>query len=106
MVAKTAGVYWRRDESMAKRKHRQERCHFSGVAKIVSEWRPGHGGTGSRLDRNDIDLGAVNLVGDKRKGQTGKVTAAANAADDGIHFFHTGKGQLFFGFEADDRLVQ
>ncbi len=73
---------------------------------VVGVGRPGQGGAGLGLDRDDLDLGAVDLVGDEGEGQPGQVRAAAGAADDHIGFFDPHHGELLLGLEPDDRLVE
>ena len=63
------------------------------------------GGTGGRFNRMNRNIFAVEFIINKREGQSGKIAAAAGASDNDIRvladFFH-----LFFGFEADNRLVE
>ena len=61
---------------------------------------------GGRLDRNDLDVGTVDLLEHERKGKTGKVASPPGASDDDIGGLLPGQGQLFSGFLTDDRLVQ
>jgi hypothetical protein len=66
----------------------------------------GESRAGLGLDRDDLDVGSVDLVGNKRERQTRKVRAATSAADDDVGLVDTDACQLLLGLETDDRLVE
>ena len=106
MVAQAAGVDGRRDELVAERVHGKQRRHLGDVAVVVGVGRLGEGRAGLGLDRDDLDLGAVDLVGDEGEGEAGEVGAAAGAADDHVAACLAGLRELLLGLEADDGLVE
>ena len=64
-----------RHEGVAQRVHGQQRRHAGDVAVVVDERPAGHRRAGCRLDRDDVDLGAVDLVGHEREGDAGEVAS-------------------------------
>ena len=91
---------------MAERVHGQKRRHAGHVAVVVDERALGHRGAGRRLDRDDLDLRAVDLVVGEREGEAGEVAAAARAADDDVGQLLARLLELLLGLQADDGLVQ
>ena len=106
MISQTAGMNWRRYESMSQRVHRQQWCGTGHITMIVAERGTCHGWTRSRLDRNDFDVGAVDLVGDKRECKSGKIATAAGTADNYVNLIFTKHFQLFLSFQPDNGLME
>ena len=91
---------------MSERVHCQQWCCAGGVAEVVGEWATCHCGAGGRLDGHNLDICAVDFVGDEGEGKPREVGTAARAADDDIDVLFACEFELLFGFEADDCLME
>lgn len=104
VVAEAAGVDAFRDEVVPEGVHRKERGHLDRVTEIIGEGAAGHGRAGGRLDADDVDILAVDLVTHEREADPGEIASAPGAADDDVRII-TGHGHLLLALQAVDRLV-
>jgi len=91
---------------MTERVHGQQRRHAGEVTMIICERSAGHGRATGGLNRDDVNVGAGDLVADEWERHTRKIAAATRARGDHIHFLLADLGKLLLGFQADDGLVQ
>ena len=85
--------------------HHDQGGEAGGVPEVIGVGPLGQGGAGGGLHRDEADVLAFELVRHKGKAEAREIAAAAHAADEHIRLF-PGQGQLLFGLQADDGLVQ
>ena len=92
---------------MTQRMHHQEWRAFGHIAKIVFTNTIGKGRTSARLDgyRLQILPRSIQLVPEKREGETGKIAATSVAADYDIRIIAS-DSHLLHRFLPDDGLMQ
>ena len=105
VVAQAAGVDARRHEGVAQGVHQDQGGEAGGVPEVVGVGPLGQGGAGSGLHRHEADVLALELVRHEGEAEAGEVAAAADAADEHVRLL-PGQGQLLFGLQPDDGLVQ
>ena len=105
VVAQTPGVDARRHEGVPQGVHQDQGGEAGGVTEIIGVGPLGQGGAGSGLHRHEAEVGAFKLVRHKGKTEPREVAAAADAADEHVRGF-PGQGQLLFGLEPHDGLVE
>ena len=105
VVAQAAGVDARGHEVVAQRVHGDERRHADRVAVVVGVDAARQRRARGRLDGDDLDVGAGDLVAQERERDAGEVRAAAGAADHDVRALLAERGQLLLGLEADHGLV-
>ncbi|MBA7668480.1 hypothetical protein ES703_76592 [subsurface metagenome] len=86
VITKTTGVDWWRNKGMPQGIHQDYRGESSYIPVVPGIRSLGHRGAACRLyiDDTQVWFGAINFIFDKRQIQSGKVGAAANAANDNI----------------------
>src|SRR5680860_1381819 len=94
----------RRNEIVAQRIHKHERCHLGRISKIVSVYTLGQGGTGSWLHGYHPDILTCRFLWNEGKSKTGKVAAAAAAAYKNVWFL-SHLFELLLNLKPDDRLM-
>ena len=92
----------RRHEVVAQRVHREQRRESGGITEVVVEPTFGQRRTRRGLRGNE----AHAVIGNERQRQPSEIRTTATTPDHHVGLGFTGERELFFGFEADDRLVQ
>ena len=90
---------------MAEGIHRHQGSKSGNIAEVVPELALGERGAGSRLDRHDADLLALDLVVHERKADARQVASAAAAADHDVGIVARDL-HLFLGLKPDHGLMQ
>ena len=67
MVPESPGVDRRRNKAVAQRMHGHKRGHFRDIAVVVHERGLGQGRARCRLNGDDLDVRAVDLIVNKRE---------------------------------------
>src|SRR5512139_1985108 len=105
MISQSPSMNGRWNEAMSKAVHGSPGDKAGRIAMIIDEGCSGHSGAGGRFNRNDGDIGAVDFVQDKRKGNATEVTSPTCARCHDVYFLLPKFLQLFLCLETDDRLV-
>ncbi len=105
VVAQPSSVNAGRHKIMSQCIHFGDGGQLGDIAVVISIDALGQGGAGSRFHRYQANVLTVGLVAHKRKGDTGKVAAAAAGTKNHIGLF-PGHPQLLFCLQTDNSLVE
>src|SRR5512137_2927712 len=95
----------RRHESVSKGMHGQQRRHLNGIPEIIGERSLCHRRAGRGLDSNYMNLLSCNLVSNEWKCAAREIASAPSATYYDIGIIPD-FGELFFCFQADNRLMK
>ena len=67
VIAKSAGMNCRRDESVPQTVHCQQGCHFSDIARVIDIGASCQGRTGFRFGGNNVNIFPVDFIVNERE---------------------------------------